>query len=273
MPCSLFTSASYPAQFPNGPLGFGHVGLPSGTYEITVTDANECTASITVTITAPNRPPVDFTLPSKICRTDLSPIPLNPSTLDGVFSCPVCPTGLAGNTFNPANVPPATSHLPYNDSYKSIPVTFTDAFGCRSTTTLLCSSQLYERGCGGNECAICPYNFQPSTVDIIVNGDFEILPFYGFTSQLYWNPFNLRYQNRWALTTNSAYLIPHRPYIFKNVLSHTLPFIDDFMVVNGTRDKIFKKNDGGEKFVWSQPLKVEKDVVYKMCFWLNTSIR
>ncbi len=105
---------------PNISVNNNATGVPAGTYQITVTDANGCTSTVTVTITQPPQLTITATAtPTAVCNG--TPVTLNAVPAGGTPALNVVwtPGNLNGNS---QNVTPTTSTI--------YTATVTDANGC-----------------------------------------------------------------------------------------------------------------------------------------------
>lgn len=123
----IYTSVSggiapYSFTWSNSAMTEDLTGLVAGTYTCTITDANNCTTSLSQTLQDPALPTVSLSLPmDTVCQTTQLPFQLTgASPAGGIFSGP----GVTGSTFDPM----ATSL-----GYSGITYVYTDTNGCSGT--------------------------------------------------------------------------------------------------------------------------------------------
>jgi hypothetical protein len=102
----------YTFRWSNSRLTEDLVGVPAGTYTLTVTDAHACSTQVSVTINTFTVPPVQITnLPPMICQNHAS-VTLTATPSGGTFSGP----GITDGVFSPTTLDPGT----YNISYSGV---------------------------------------------------------------------------------------------------------------------------------------------------------
>jgi gliding motility-associated-like protein len=110
---------------PNISVSNSATNIPAGTYQVTVTDANGCTSTVTITLTQPPLLTIAATAtPSVVCSG--TPVQINSTPGGGTPAYNVVwnPGNLSGNS---QNIVPTTS--------TSYTATVTDANGCTATAT------------------------------------------------------------------------------------------------------------------------------------------
>ncbi len=86
-------------------------GLAAGTYSVTITDANNCTTTQTVTLNDPNPPTVTLSLPvATVCAADGAYVLSGGSPAGGTYSGP----GVTGTLFTPANASVGMNTITYS---------------------------------------------------------------------------------------------------------------------------------------------------------------